>query len=300
MMTPKSKMDWMVEQSQQDRAALTADELVARLQLQPPIDPLQVAATEKRLLRTGGSDFGSRYDGKLEFVRSRGLFLLFYNTKYDLGLPNGEHHPRTRFSISHELGHFFIDHHHQSLRSGARAHRSTGEFCSHRQIEREADAFAASLLMPTQFARPIINQQELSMGRIESIAKSFGVSTVSAAIRSVRLSDFPCALAGINGGQVAWMFPSEALVAAGIYPKRGFMPESAKQPWENLQSGNADRTVGEGQVVDWFRTFGNDERHEVWVTEEFHPIPIMNTLIALLTIDENTLVGDDDEHEEDN
>lgn len=292
-------MDWITEQHHQDKAAQTADELVTRLKIRPPIDPLKVAATEKRLLRTGGCDLGSRYDGKLEFVRSRGLFLLFYNTKYDFGLPEGEHHPRTRFSISHELGHFFIDHHHQSLRSGARPHGSTGEFRSPRQIEREADAFAASLLMPTQFARPIINQDELSMERIERIAKDFDVSIVSAAIRSVRLSDFPCALAGIRGGQVAWMFPSEPLVAAGIYPNRGFMPPNAQQPWKELRSGNSDRTEGEGRVVDWFRTFGRDDLDEIWITEEFHPVPIMDTLLALLTIDENDFAGDEAEYEDD-
>ncbi|MCC7336727.1 MAG: ImmA/IrrE family metallo-endopeptidase, partial [Pirellulaceae bacterium] len=232
MSAPKSKMDWMAEHHHQDKAARTADELVARLQLHPPIDPLRVAATEQRLLRTGGSNLGSRYDGKLEFVRNRGLFLLYYNTKYDVGLPEGEHHPRTRFSISHELGHFFIDHHHQALRNGARPHRSTGEFCTPNQIEREADAFAANLLMPTQFARPIINHAELSMKRIEFIAHDFGVSMVSAAIRSVRLSDFPCALAGIRRGQVAWMFPSQAIIESGIYPTA-----IASKLYENISVG---------------------------------------------------------------
>ena len=288
-------MDWMAEQHLQNKAGQTADELIARLQMQPPIDPLKVAATEKRLLRTGGSDLGSRYDGKLEYVRSKGLFLLFYNTKYDAGMPDGEHHPRTRFSFSHELGHFFIDHHHQSLRSGARPHRSVNEFRSHHQVEREADAFAASLLMPTQFAKPVVNEGELSMDRVEEISRHFGVSMISASIRSVRLSDFPCALAGIRDGQVAWMFASDALVEAGIYPNRGFLPENAKQSWEDMHAGGVDRSDGEGQVSDWFRTFGKDELDEVWVGEEYHPVPVMDTLLTLLTVDENDLAGGDDD-----
>lgn len=288
----------MAEQHLQNKAGRTADELIARLQMHPPIDPLKVAESEKRLLRTGGSDLGSRYDGKLEYVRSKGLFLLFYNTKYNAGMPDGEHHPRTRFSISHELGHFFIDHHHQSLRNGARPHRSLNEFRSHRQIEREADAFAASLLMPTHYAKPIINKDELSMDRIEEIARYFGVSMVSASIRSVRLSDFPCALAGIRDGQIAWMFASDALVEAGIYPNRGFPPENAQQPWEDLQGGGVDRADGEGQVSDWFRTFGKDELEEVWVTEEFQPVPVMGSLLALLTVDEADLSSDAEEDDD--
>jgi hypothetical protein len=299
MNRPKSKIDWMAEQHLQIKAGQTADELIARLQMQPPIDPLKVAETEKRLLRTGGSDLGSRYDGKLEYIQSKGLFLLFYNSKYDTGMPDGEHHSRTRFSISHELGHFFIDHHHQSLRSGARPHRSVNEFRSHHQIEGEADAFAASLLMPTQFSKPIVNEGELSMDRIEEISRHFGVSMISASIRSVRLSDFPCALAGIRDAQVAWMFASNALIEAGIYPNRGFVPENAQQPWYDMQSGSLDRTESEGQVSGWFRTFGKDKLDEVWVTEEFHPVPIMDTILVLLTIDESDLTNGDDEYEDD-
>jgi hypothetical protein len=291
-------MEWMAEQHLQNKAGRTADELIVRLQMHPPIDPLKVAKTEKRLLRTGGSDLGSRYDGKLEYVRSKGLFLLFYNTKYDAAMPDGEHHPRTRFSISHELGHFFIDHHHQSLRSGASPHRSAGEFRSKHQIEREADAFAASLLMPTQFAKPIINEGELSMDRIEGIANHFGVSMVSASIRSVRLSDFPCALAGIRDGEVAWMFASDALVECGIYPNRGFLPKNAQQAWEDLQGGDADRSDGEGQVSDWFRTFGKDELDGIWVGEEYHPVPVMGTLLALLTVDEADLASEDEDDDD--
>jgi Zn-dependent peptidase ImmA (M78 family) len=106
-------MDWREEQHYQEKAGKTADDLIARLRLTPPIDPLEITKSERRFLRSAGCDLGKRYDGKLEFVKTHGLFLLYYNTKYDAGLPEGEHHPRTRFSISHELGHYFIDEHHQ-------------------------------------------------------------------------------------------------------------------------------------------------------------------------------------------
>lgn len=296
-----TKMDWMEEQHHQEMAGKTAEDLIARLKMRPPIDPLAVAKTEGRLLRTGGSDLGQRYDGKLEYVPSRGLFLLYYNTKYDVGLPDGEHHPRTRFSISHELGHYFIDHHHRSLRRGAKPHRSINEFRSSRQIEREADAFAASLMMPSAFARPMVNKSQLSMDRIDEIASHFGASIVSAAIRSVRLSDFPCALAGITGGVVAWMFVSEPLIQAGIYPKREGLPENAEQPWHDMNNDVIERIEAEGQVADWFRTYKRDDLDDLWLAEEYHPVPVTDTLLVLLTIDEGDLESDDedDDSEED-
>lgn len=290
-------MEWMEGQFHQEKAARTADELIARLKMKPPINPLAVAATERDFLRTGGCDLGARYDGKLEYIRSRRLFLLYYNTKYDAGLPEGQHHPRTLFSISHELGHFFVDHHHQCLRQGVKPHRSQNEFQSHRQIEREADAFAASLMMPTAFAKPIVNQSQLSMDRIDEIARHFSASTVSAAIRSVRLSDFPCALAGIRHGAVAWMFPSESLVAAGIYPQRDRLPANADAMWDQMTDGQFERMGDDGRVADWFSTYDREELDDIYVREEYHPVPITDTLLALLTVDESDLDQEDEQNE---
>lgn len=294
-----NKFDWQEEQYHEEKAAKTADELIARLKMRPPIDPLAIARTEEEFLRASGADLGRRYDGKLEFVKSRELFLLYYNTKYDAGLPAGQHHPRTLFSISHELGHFFIEHHHQCLRRGVKPHRSLNEFRSHRQIEREADAFASSLMMPSAFALPIVNKSQLSMGRIEDIAAHFGSSIISSAIRSVRLSDYPCALAGIRAGRVAWMFASESLVKAGIYPKRGGLPENAEEQWQIMANGSTDQGQGDGQVSDWFQTYDRDDLDDLWLLEEYLPTPVTETMIVLLTLDESDFEQDEDEEVED-
>ncbi len=85
----------------------------------------------------------------MEYHRSRNRFLLLYNTKYDAYLLPGQHHPRTRFSIAHELGHYFLEPHRAYLRRTGKSHPSKGEFLSDRTIEMEADAFAAGLLMPS-------------------------------------------------------------------------------------------------------------------------------------------------------
>jgi hypothetical protein len=118
MSQKKTKLDWQIEQHRHEMAGKLADALIARLGLSAPIDLFKVARSEKRFLRAGGRDFGEAFDGKLKYRRDRNIFLLFFNTKYDSGLPPGCHHPRTRFSIAHELGHYFIEPHHQHLRYG--------------------------------------------------------------------------------------------------------------------------------------------------------------------------------------
>lgn len=56
-----------------------------------------------------------------------------------------------RFTLAHELGHYFIDQHRRGLEEGkVRSHGSVVEFESELPIEQEADTFAASLLMPRE------------------------------------------------------------------------------------------------------------------------------------------------------
>lgn len=193
-------MEWTAEKNRLLIAG-RADAVVDKLGLTAPIDPLAIIRSEMPLLRAGGRDFGKRFDGKLEYNRKKNCFLLFFNTKYD-STP-GNHHPRTRFSIAHELGHYFLDKHHTYLMRSQKSHPSKGEFHSDNLVEKEADSFAASILLPTRLARPIINKHELSVDRIIQIADHFNASFVSTTFRCVALSDFPCAVAGIRGGEVA-------------------------------------------------------------------------------------------------
>lgn len=297
-MNPKAKMEWMAEQQRLQLAGNEADAIVERLRLTSPIDPLAIVQSETPLLRTGGRDFGNRYDGKLEYILEKNRFLLFFNTKYDVGMLPGQHHPRTRFSICHELGHYFLDRHRAYLLRRAKPHPSRGEFRADLLIEREADTFAASLLLPTRLAKPLINAEELSVARLQDISNHFDASLVSTTFRSVRLSDFPCAVAGIRGGTVAWMFPSDSLIDAGIYPNKGLLPGNAHEAWSDFETGVPCESEGEGFVRDWFRTYDRDELDGVYVTEEYIPVPSMKTLLVLLTLDECDVFQDDDDEED--
>ena len=293
----KTAMDWRAEQFAQEKAGKQADALIERMKLSYPIDPLRVAKDEHPLLRAGGRNFGDRFDGKLKFIPKERCFVLMFNTKYDVGCELGHHHPRTRFSISHELGHFFIQHHREYLRNRRASHSSINEFRSGAMIEKEADAFAASLLLPTHLVQPIVNQGILSLAAIDSIAGQFETSRVSTTIRSVQLSHFPCAVAGIRNGSVAWMFPSESLIEAGIYPNRGGMPDNATEPWDRCRISVPGTSKDDGEVQDWFQTFHREHLDEVYVQEEYVPVPSMGTLLVLLTLDESDIFPDDEDED---
>jgi hypothetical protein len=290
----KTKMDWEGEQLSQQKAGYLADAITSRRRLRPPIDPFVIAADESPFLRIGGRDFGDRFDGKLRYDSGKRRFVLMYNTKYDAGLRPDEHHPRTRFSVAHELGHYFIEHHHSYLLHGGKTHASINEFRSQMTIEREADAFAASLLLPTHVVSPLINKAQLSIEKIHEVASDYQTSRLSTMIRCVQLSHFHCAVAGIRDGAVAWMFPSPALKDSKIYRRSGHLPEGAFKPWSDFKAGTARPMQRDGHANDWFAVF--DERLEdQYVTEAYFPVSKLGTLLVLLTFDEQAMFQENDQ-----
>lgn len=292
-------MEWEAEQYAQTKAGYLADAIINRRRLRQPIDPFKIAADEAPLLMVGGRNFGDRFDGKLRYDSRKRRFALMYNDKYDVGLPPGEHHPRTRFSVAHELAHYFIEHHHAYYTHGGQSHASINEFRNSTTIEREADAFAASLLLPSQLVSPILNKQQLSIEKIQDVARDFNTSMVSTMIRGVQLSHFHCAVAGIRAGKVAWQFPSNALIESKIYKRTGNLPETAYQPWSEFNIGMGTQSQKDGHAADWFSIY--DERFEdEYVTEAYFPVGKLGTLLVLITFDEDTMFShDDDEDGED-
>lgn len=295
-MAKRTRLDWVETQTRQQRAAERAAEVLGALNIaSAPIDPLAVAESEKPLLCAMGGDFRDRFDGQLEYHRSKNRFVLFYNTKYDR-VP-GQHHPRTRFSIAHELGHYFLDAHQAYLRRTGKSHPSKGEFLSDQNIETEADAFAAGLLMPASLLGPLVNEGEMSFADIETWAGDFGTSITSTARRAVELSDFPCALIGVRDGRVAFSFQSQAMIDGGCYPRpRGSnLPAEALTKWQAFAGGQRLPKQGGAYARSWCQTFENDRAANAPVTEHYFGVPPTQTLLILLTIPENELYPDDDD-----
>lgn len=291
-MSKRTKLELMEMQNRQEKAIERAAEVLGVLSMaSAPIDPLGIAESEKPLLRTVGADFRDRFDGQLEYHRAKNRFLLFYNTKYDLRALRGEHHPRTRFSISHELGHYFLDTHQTFLRQTGQSHPSKGEFLSDRTIEAEADAFAAGLLMPQDLLGPLVNEGDLTFSQIEEWASTFETSVTSTARRSIELSDFPCALIGVREGRIGFSFFSRAMIKGGCYPRRrgSDMPAEAKAKWRVFLDGVALKAERQAFAGEWCQTYENDRAASAPVYEYYYGVPSMQTLLVLITIPEEEL-----------
>jgi len=302
-MTKRTKTEWKAEQTRLDRAVAEAEQIVLALGLKGPINPLEVVKSEAPFLKAGGADFGNRYDGQLEYHPKKNRFLLFYNTKYNRGCPPGEHHPRTRFSISHELGHYYLTAHRAFLMRTRTAHPSSSEFRNNVLVEREADAFASGLLLPRHLFEHVVNEgdKELTASRVQKMADDFQVSYLSAVIRAVRLSGCPCGVVGLREGKRAWSFVSAPLVEAGGYPRPvgTSLPKGAVKEWAKFSQGESERSSQDGKLWEWFETYENDDLGSLDVFEEYVPVTSMKTLVVLVTADPNDLGGADDDDDSD-
>ena len=107
-----------------------------------------------------------------------------YRVVCNLTTGNAPATPRGRFTIAHELGHYFIDEHRGVLEKCLMP--SLGERAIKDNVmEREADLFASRLLLPTQFIRKAFKKSRSGLTGIREIATKFCVSMKCAAIRYV-------------------------------------------------------------------------------------------------------------------
>jgi transcriptional regulator with XRE-family HTH domain len=93
------------------------------------------------------------------------------------------------FSIAHELGHYFLDGHPETIFQDTNIHKSVANFVSDEALERQADTFAASLLMPENLFKDRLAEYEKGMTCIEAMSKLCNTSLTATAIRYAELTD---------------------------------------------------------------------------------------------------------------
>ena len=165
------------------------------------VDP-QVIACANRITTSFGP-YGTAFDGMLE--HRAGRFHIFCN----LERARRADAPRARFTLAHELGHYYLDEHRNVLAAGrACAHRSQCQYESSNLAEQEADHFASNLLMPP--ARFLARARSIRPGfeGIVSLAQHFQTSITSTTIRYAASDIAPCAVVKWSWRGYAWKWLS--------------------------------------------------------------------------------------------
>lgn len=121
----------------------------------------------------------------------------------------GQTPEQRRFTIAHEIGHFALPTHNRAAELVC-ASNDVYEAATRSILEREANQFAAELLMPRSHFTLAIQGREPTMALVKELASRdrFFVSRTAATIRLVELSVEPCALVYSRHGHVKWWMKS--------------------------------------------------------------------------------------------
>ena len=115
---------------------------------------------------------------------------------------------RKNFTLAHEIGHFLLPGHGNVELVCTKSDIGNWGDAS-KEIEREADDFAAELLMPSALVRPIIDSAAPSLQLVEKIAQRFHTSLSAAAWRFCDLAKEPCAIVWSRQRRIDWSKRSE-------------------------------------------------------------------------------------------
>jgi len=171
-----------------------------------PVEPRTIAAAKGVTLSFG--HYGEAFDGMLE--HRAGRFHIYANLDR---LGDGES-PRARFTLAHELGHFYIDEHRHALAAGRAApHPSQCDHESPILAEQEADLFAANLLMPTSRFAGKARAAAPGLEGVRKLAEAFGTSLTSTAIRYAACDALACAVLKWDPSGCAWKCLSSGALA---------------------------------------------------------------------------------------
>jgi Zn-dependent peptidase ImmA (M78 family) len=171
------------------------------------------------------------------------------------------------------LGHYFLDEHRNALITGAsKPHKSKIDFSSDLEVEKEADLFAANLLMPRKILKEQIGKSDLSANMILNTADFFGTSISSTAIRIRELNLFPFLLLKTRGEQISWIRASKKLKKLGLkYPIKRFHDLSKgclTQSYSN-NTLKSSKTLKQGTTASsWFNSTRSQSSHNLIMIEE--------------------------------
>jgi hypothetical protein len=257
-------------------ATLLAEQIVRDERLTLPID-LAALAQSRGILVEAKPSAAKGVSGML--IRVGDDFAIGYATHIqNVGFQ--------RFSIAHELGHYFLGHADKLFQGGKTTHESQAGFGSSEQIELEADHFAAGLLMPSDLFKQEAGRHSDGLEAIEKVAERCQTSMISSAIRYVGLTDAAVAIIVSFGSSVDYCFSSPALrrIKGYRHPLKGsVLPRDSLTRDFNQTLSNiteAQRRNDDADLIAWFHA---DD--EIEASEEVVGLGAYGKTLTIITAD---------------
>ncbi len=257
-----SELPWERRLSIQDLAECVFEDYWGNI----PVNPESIIKDCGITLSYG--DYERSFDGSLEHRRGR------FHIYCDISATDYVGSPRVRFTLSHELGHYFIDDHRRALAKGSAPQHGSFIYDSKgNRAEQEADFFAASLLMPQTRFSETFDSASIELQSILDISSTFNVSAQCAAIRCIQQRRWPAAIVMFRQGKKPWWCISDALAHDGY---RYFRRLDSYKPLDGSATFQAQELLTPSWKIisttttatTWFTGVGQTSPRNAIVTEQ--------------------------------
>lgn len=254
-----------------------------------PVDPFAIADAEDIFVEPKTPDQAGVSGGIIFHNENVGIF---YAT-------NIKSEGFRRFTVAHELGHYFLEGHPEEILKTAPIHISRAGFSQGTSsIELEADHFASGLLMPTKLVSEIIGSNHVGLDGIIALSELAECSLTASAIRAAECSDYPMAVVMSSGDKIAYAFMSESFKALD---KLSFLRKGVPLPHShtlrfNQNSENVEQSLtvcGETSLSQWFSC-----RRRLMLDEEVIGLGGYGFTLTVLTSEELAVDPDGEAYDE--
>ena len=225
-----------LKMARQQAEKFLGDEGIATL----PVDPFAIAASRDILVQAKPDTVGG----------VSGMLLRHGN---NFGIMYATHIPSEgfqRFSVGHELGHYFLEGHIDHILPADGVHASHAGFVSTDPFEMEADHFSAGLLMPGTLFRRALARRDASLSTIEAMAGLCRTSLTATAIRCAELTDEAIAVVISTGPIVDYCFLSDAMKSL---PKLNYIRKGSPVPAGSITASlnrDSKKVLASGRAAD--------------------------------------------------
>jgi hypothetical protein len=242
-----------------------------------PVKPLEIAREEE--IELAPSQYGIGFDARIEYLPLYDGYAIYYQEPGPF-----RNAGRVNFSLAHELGHFYLPEHRKRLRA-RKMHNSQSDYCSKDPAEKEADRFAANLLMPEELFIADVHHHYrgyCTLKNIRDMAERLGTSVTSTAIRYCDCGIDATMVIISRDGIVDWSWASEDMKRLTMYwaPAGMPIPEDSKTAdlYTAREIGGTDEIV-EGSVDShvWFEW---PKRDTLWEEAMFRGNYVLTYLAA--------------------
>ncbi len=241
--TQEKKSDFLSKHAKQELSLLA--EGVSNFYCKKGLVNLEIIAEKKKITYSYGN-YDNAFDGLIEHLN--GQFHIYINNDR-LRHPYTE---RARFTFAHELGHYFIDHHRNALKNGlSPSHSSFTGFVSKNYAEREADYFAACLLLPEERFQKDVLRRKFKFEIIQELSKKYQTSFTATALRFASIGNHPIMVVFSCRGAITWYWSSDDFPYWSLKYGKSRVPDDTVAG-EYFKLNRSPENRQEVFALDWF------------------------------------------------